>query len=127
MPPEFPLRFQLKGQRNYVQGPDIHDALCDALVNQGSAQIEKLDLVFHRMVRTQMAARILDAGEEPGEGTNVVLRGLIDGAAQTVIARETGEAISARVEYDEDRLVSAMKFDLPSNTDELGAIQGYSN
>ena len=127
MHPEFPLRFQLKGQRNYVQGPDIHDALCDALIQQGHAIIEKLDLVFHQMARTQLAARVLDAGEEPGEGTNVVLRCMLDGEPRTVIAKETGEVITARVEYDEDRLVAAMKFDLPANVVELGEIAGYSN
>jgi len=127
MRPEFPLRFQLKGQRNYVQGPDIHDAVCDALIQQGHAQIEKLDLVFHRMARTQLAARFLDVGEEPGEDTNVVLRCMFGGEPQMVIARETGESISARVEYDEDRLVAAMEFDLPAQTVTLEALTGYSN
>ena len=124
---DFPLRFQFKGQRNYAQGPDIHDALCDALLQQGFATIEKLDLVFHRMTRGQMTARFLDVGEEPGEDANVVLRCLLDGEPRTVVARESGEEITGRVEYDEDRLVAAMQFELPASTVELAPIDGYSN
>jgi hypothetical protein len=127
MSADFPLRFRFKGQRNYVQGPDIHDSLCDALAAQGFSRIEKVDVVFHRMSRANMIARFVDVAAEPEEQDYVVFRANLNGEPRKLFVRESTEEINERSDYDEDRLVAAMQIDAAAQRAVLDAmLRGYS-
>ncbi len=120
-----PLRF--KGARTYVQGPDILAALCDALASGGFGPLEKLDLVCHRLVATQLRGRFLAEDEAAPEGLHATLRFTAGGATHTVALEETDEPIAAREPYEEDALVAASAFDLDAKTAGVAPPLGFEN
>ena len=103
---DFSLTLRFKGARTYVQGPDIHDAMCDALIERGIV-LEKVDLVCHRLVTTNITAREIPAEESPAEGVHAVFR--FNG--RTLVLSENGEPITLREPYDEPTLVAKMELD----------------
>lgn len=103
---DFSVTLRFKGARTYVQGPDIHDAMCDALIQRGIV-LEKVDLVCHRLVTTNMTTREIPAEESPAEGVHAVFR--FNG--RTLVLTENGEPITLREPYDEPALVAKMELD----------------
>ena len=103
---DFSLTLRFKGARTYVQGPDIHDAMCDALSERGIV-LEKVDLVCHRLIATNVTAREIPAEESPAEGVHAVFR--FNG--RTIVLTENGEPITLREPYDEPALVAKMELD----------------
>ncbi len=127
MDADFLLPVRLKGERTYVQGPDIHDAVCDALEKRGLSGIEKLDLTCHQMVRTSLCARFLGPGETAPDGSPATFRFNHAGSPQTLLLSETGEAIKESVPYAEELLVSAAVFDQDAKAVKLASVPGFSN
>ena len=103
---DFSLTLRFKGARTYVQGPDIHDEMCDALIERGIV-LEKVDLVCHRLIATNVTAREIPAEESPAEGVHAVFR--FNG--RTIVLTENGEPITLREPYDEPALVAKMELD----------------
>ena len=105
-----------------MQGPDIHDAMCDALSERGIV-LEKVDLVCHRLVTTNVTAREIPADESPAEGVHAVFR--FDG--HTIVLTENGEPITLREPYDEPALVAKMELDATARRIAIAPLPGFSN
>lgn len=102
------LRFCFKGERNYVQGPDIFNGLmrhCREVLQIPSPA--KIDVSFHRQASKNLQAEhyIADVTEKPVEAC-VVFKYESNGERHWVVLTETAEAIGCRNPYDEDSLVS---------------------
>lgn len=119
---DFSLTLRFKGARTYVQGPDIHDAMCDALTERGVV-LEKVDLVCHRLVTTNVTAREIPAEESPAEGVHAVFR--FNG--RTLVLTENGEPITLREPYDEPALVTEMELDAAARRIAIAPPAGFSN
>jgi hypothetical protein len=121
------LQLRFKGARTYVQGPDIHDTLCDALAGLGIGPLEKIDITCHRLVSTNVTVRELAPGESPEEGTHAVFRYTVGGESHTLVLNENGETITIREPYDEPALVAAMTLDEESKSISIAPPEGVSN
>lgn len=119
---DFSLTLRFKGARTYVQGPDIHDAMCDALTGRGIV-LEKVDLVCHRLVTTNVTVREIPAEESPSEGVHAVFR--FNG--RTLVVAENGEPITLRELYDEPALVAQMELDATTRRIAIAPPSGFSN
>jgi hypothetical protein len=124
---EMLLHLRFKGARTYVQGPDIHDAVCAALAAHGFRSLTNLDLIFHRMVHTQSSGQFLEDAQLTAEKAHAVFRFVCDGARRTLLLAETGTPILERTSYDEAPLVAPAHFDLDARTVAVSPPPGYSN
>jgi hypothetical protein len=124
---ELRLNFSFKGARNYVQGPDILDAWCDALAENGHRELANLDITFHRMVAHQAVAREVPGLEDGAEPPNAMLRFMENEAQRTWILEETDEAITERGPYDEETLINASHLEPAQQSIRVKPLQNYSN
>ncbi|MES2568555.1 MAG: hypothetical protein V4710_00700 [Verrucomicrobiota bacterium] len=127
MSSEFQLQLRFKGARQYLQGPDIYNALCDTLAERGWESLEKIDVVFHKMAASQLTGRIYLGQDVPASEPNVVFRAVSKGQALTVLLEEGGESIAGRVPYDEEALVARTTLDADQKRISVPATPGYSN
>jgi hypothetical protein len=127
MSAELPLNFSFKGARNYVQGPDILDAWCEALAGIGHRELSHLDITFHRMVTSQGKAREVSSVDEGAEPPNAMLRFVENDAPRTWILEETGETIAERAPYDEETLVGASQIDTARQSIRVKSLPNFSN
>ncbi len=113
------LKFCFKGDRTYIQGPDIMAALLECFVDK---EIADIDVKFHGVSETNLS---LITGDELRDAkVNISL--LVDGEEQMFQMIESGEEIACRYEYDEDGLMSHCQLDLDNQQVHLSAITGYS-
>lgn len=121
------LRLPFKGNRTYVQGPDIYAAVNTLLTESGMTEITGPDIRFHRMVSTDLMAAPL----EPSAGAPAVSYAFTaSGARQHWALHETavepGRA-EVRVPYPEEDIVAATAFDAAARTATLETPTPYSD
>ncbi len=100
------LELPFKGDRNYLHGTDIHDAVRDAVRNRWG-EAEAVDLSFHRLARH--ALRLRD--EAPAQEAMAVCRCRAGGGARQLWVVETEEPVQGRRPYDEEAVVAPMQVD----------------
>lgn len=127
MSTDFTLPLRFKGSRTYVQGPDIHDAVCDSLERRGYSAIEKVDLVCHRLVSTQLTASFADGSENLSDSTHAIFRFRHENQAHTLALVENSDAVTTRVPYDEEALISAGGLNLEKKEISVSPPASYSN
>lgn len=101
-----PLQLRFKGERNYLQGPDIFDAVLSRIPNDS---VTDIDFSFHRM-----AHRAVDLvfGEQGKDLDPVaVCHYSAAGVRQQAYVIETDMPIEGRSEYPEHEIVAAMEID----------------
>lgn len=113
------LKFCFKGNRTYIQGPDIMAALLECFANKELAEI---DVKFHGISETNL--RFIDGDELTDAQVNISL--LVDGEEQLFQMIGSGEEIDCRYAYDGDELVSHCKLDLDNQQVHLKEVTGYS-
>ena len=106
------LSFCFKGNRGYVQGPDI----VTAVLNQFSAkEIVDLDFKFNGIASTN-----LDLIEGcTAEHAKVNIRLTVDGEPKSLQLIESGQAIECRYEFDEEQIVECCNLDMAAQSVEL--------
>ncbi|MCY1195524.1 hypothetical protein D9M72_68480 [compost metagenome] len=120
------LDLSFKGERTYLQGPDIFDAVLDWLREQGFETIENLDLSFHQIASRGLRAE-LDAPASPEEKDAAVLDFKSNGVRHRVTLRETSNPITERRPYPEDLMMAAAHVELATQTISLEhPLPGYS-
>lgn len=96
-----PLHLRFKGNRDYLQGPDILDATIAVLdAEYGATALSEIDFSFHRMAR-----RTLTVSDEhyPELGDPVAECAYsIEEDRRKVFLYETAESVMERYPYDED-------------------------
>jgi hypothetical protein len=104
-----PLELRFKGDRNYIQGPDIFDAVLSRLSNDAGTIITDIDFSFHRL-----AFRAVDLVVTEGDETLnpvAVCQYITAGTKRRVYVVETSREITERYDYPEHDIVRAMKID----------------
>lgn len=113
------LNFCFKGNRTYIQGPDI---MAELLKSFSGKAISEIDVKFHGISETNLS---LIAGDELTDAkVNISL--LIDAEEQLFQMVENGKKIDCRYEYDEDSLVRHYELDIDEQQVHLNAKTGYS-
>ncbi len=127
MPTEFPLSLNFKGSRTYLQGPDIHDAVCDLLAAEGYSAICKVDLIFRKLAETQLKATVYLDEAIPESSANAVFRCTFKDNQVTVFLNETGDEVLGRVSYDEESMIEKATLDAGQRTISVEPQAGFSN
>lgn len=113
------LSFCFKGNRDYVQGPDI----VVAVLKQFSAEeITDLDFKFNGIASTNLD---LIEGDK-AENANVNIRLMVNGEPKSFQLIESGEAIGCRYEFDERRILDCCNLDMTAQSIELQNPTAYS-
>ncbi|MCU4157538.1 hypothetical protein J1N10_16290 [Carboxylicivirga sp. A043] len=93
------LNFSFKGKRNYVQGPDIFDAVVDALELKQES-VKNIKYSAHDWIRNN-AALILDP-EEGIEKYSSLITYYVDDVLHKAYVVDTDVKIDKRTDYSED-------------------------
>ena len=113
------LKLCFKGDRNYVQGPDIVSAL---LKEMESRLITNIDLKFNGIASTQLDLVDGDTNEQ----AKVNIRWFENGQERIYQLIENGKSIDCRFEYDEEQIIQRTKLDLDSQSIVLQQPTGYT-
>lgn len=113
MPRILPLNLRFKGQRDYVQGPDLYDAVCSVLSEHGFTELSKINFVAHRLVREGVSAHLEDSQpRQTPEDACAVFQFEYDGQRHVAYLISNGEVITKREEFPEQEIVSACGIDV---------------
>ena len=100
------LELRFKGERDYLHGTDIYNALLPRL-QQHFGEISALDLAFHRIARTQ-----LDMVDQNPDGNSAAVCNFTAGLARhTIHLVESGRPVVRRYPFPEDAIASEISFD----------------
>lgn len=113
------LNFCFKGERTYVQGPDIVSELFQAMADKNLSQI---DLKFNGI--TQTGLDMVDGDENSDAKVNI--RWLESGVSKIYQLVENGESINCRNEYDEEQIISKASLDLQNQSIILDDVTSYT-
>lgn len=120
-----PLQLCFKGERNYLQGGDLCQAVMQAAGTLSLGEIIRFRLAFHRFIARQPDLVWLDperpaerAKDAPTEFTVSGRHGVLHG--QLV---ESGRAVDCRVPFDEDGIVR--NCDIAGNVVSVRGVTGY--
>lgn len=120
-----PLYLQFKGDRDYVQGPDIFDAVLERLQADTNGPITDIDFAFHRLARRAMD---LVHGEQGKDLDPVaVCQYIAAGQRRRAYVVETDRAIEGRYPYPEHEVVSHLMIDKGQRACRLEANPAFSD
>ncbi|TRX71997.1 hypothetical protein [Carboxylicivirga sp. M1479] len=97
------LKFSFKGKRSYVQGPDIFDAVVDALALKEQS-VKNIKYSAHNWIRNN-ATLILDPEEEI-EKYDSLITYYIEDVLHKAYVVDNGVKIDSRSDYSEDYVFS---------------------
>lgn len=120
-----PLSLQFKGDRDYVQGPDIFNAVLERLHADTNGSITDIDFAFHRLARRAMN---LVHGEQGKDLDPVaVCQYIVAGQRRRAYVVETDHAIGERYPYPEHEVVSQLMVDKARRACRLEANPAFSD
>lgn len=115
----------LKGERDYIQGPDLFNLAVQTLSEAGEGPADEFELAFHRMAHRQVAL-VWDTDVAPEDAFAVGSR-LRDGQRDRFWMTELAAPLGNRQPYPEDRIVAQMSFDDEFRTARLEPGFAYSD
>ena len=119
------LNLEFKGERDYLQGPDMFNATLNFLVKEHARdEITNIDFSFHRMARRAVD---LYCEQQTSLGKAVAECSYSrQGALKKVYLYESEEPVSGRYPYDESRICRDFTIDTASATGSVTGELGFS-
>ncbi len=105
-----PLQLQFKGDRNYLQGPDIFASVLSRLQTLAGDKVTDIDFSFHRMASRAVDLVLAEEGKDLDPVA--VCQYSIGNAKQRAYVVEADGPVQGRYEYPEQELVDAMTIDV---------------
>jgi hypothetical protein len=118
------LELRFKGERKYIQGPDIFSTTLSWLDTQRSA-VQEIDFAFHRLAKRQLKAVIGDLPEN-AEPT-AVCTFTAAGVRERIYIVEIDEDVKESYPYPEEEIVSSMVIDIANRKAVLEGSVAYSD
>jgi len=107
-----PLKLCFKGERNYLQGGDLCNAVMEAVSASSVGEAVRFQLAFHRFIATQPDMVWLEVDKPPSRPENVaaefVVRGSLGKTSGWLI--ETDRGVDCRIPFDEERIARHCNF-----------------
>lgn len=110
--------FCFKGQRDYVQGPDIVLAVLHLFKNK---EVSTLDIKFNGVTKQG-----LKVAESYIEDANVNVRCMLDGESVDIQLIESGAPITCRKDFDEDEILKGCTFNKEQQAVIMHSYSPYS-
>jgi len=107
------LSFCFKGDRDYVHGPDIYNAVVAWASAAFSAPVGAVDLIMHLLIsRNATLVQLQDGERAPADpGPAAILRMDVEGVRQTFFLVENERTVTCRHPYDEESIVAGSTVD----------------
>ncbi|HEY6898548.1 MAG TPA: hypothetical protein VI279_14915 [Rhodocyclaceae bacterium] len=118
------LTLKFKGERKYLQGPDIYNEALIWLTNQRS-EVRDIDFAFHRMATRQVKAVLADSDTTAEAVAACAFTS--ERGRERLLLLETDQAVSDAYPYPEDELVRPMAVELATRTGLLRGTTVYSD
>lgn len=112
------FNFKFKGERNYLQGPDIINEICTWLTDFEN-DVKDIDFSFHRLATKQLKV-IVDYVPDKIE-TVAVCTYKTNGVRHKAYLIETNQPVIERYPYYEEDIIKTMEIDL---TNRQGILRG---
>lgn len=111
----YPLTLSFKGERDYIQGPDIFDAVIQALcAGAETTRVAQIDVAFHRLARR--AVELINDDQGSAMDPVAICQYSIDGVRRQAFVVETGTEIVERHPYPEEDIIERMSIDTDQRT-----------
>ncbi|WP_143432927.1 hypothetical protein [Herbaspirillum camelliae] len=111
----YPLTLSFKGERDYIQGPDIFDAVIQALcAGAETTRVAQIDVAFHRLARH--AVELINDDQGSAMDPVAICQYSIDGVRRQAFVVETGTEIVERHPYPEEDIIERMSIDTDQRT-----------
>ena len=125
---EFQLDFKFKGDRNYIQGPDIYNRVLEFLYAE-KFTIKNIDLSFHKIARHNLRCEIFKADNGSRDTGDVVsvFRFTEGNESYIIHLFETDTAITEYSEYNEEKIVESSSLNAVDKTIILSSPAPYTN
>jgi hypothetical protein len=122
---QFDFPWRNKGGRDYLHATDMHDLVCQALIDAGYPPLRQIDMTVHRVAREGLTGVLADAPAASREAAAVFQ--FSAGDRKLVLSLlPNGEPITRRDPYPEDEIAAACRIDLDARRVELGHLAGFS-
>lgn len=121
----YPLELQFKGERNYIQGPDIFDAVLSKLCEISSDEIAKIDFSFHRMAHK--AVDMICTEHVENLDPVAVCQYVLNGIRRRAYVVESSRDIDGRKPYQESEIVEQMLLNAEKAVCDLQCSPVYSD
>jgi len=112
------LKFCFKGERKYVQGPDIVAKLFDTF---SESELENIDIKFNGITSTNLTLE-----KNSSEAAKVHIRIKDNGEEKDFQLIENNEPIDCRHEYDEQKIIDKVVLGLEVQEISLTAVTGFT-
>lgn len=120
------LELSFKGERKYLQGPDIfNETLLFLSQKYSPLDVLNIDFSFHRMART--AVDIYDSPQANLGDPVAVCAYRLEGKKQKVYLYESSDVVEGRVVYNEDEIVEGFIIDLQNMSGVLKNSVAYTD
>jgi hypothetical protein len=125
---EFQLDFKFKGDRNYVQGPDIYNKVMEFLYAENFT-IKNIDLSFHKIARHNLRGEIFktDSGSRDAGDVISIFKFTDDNESYVIHLFETDSVITEHTEYYEEKIVELSTLNVVDKTIILSSLAPYTN
>lgn len=121
-----PLNIGFKGDRDYLQGPDIlNETMLWLEQHHAPDNISKIDFSFHRMAKTALVLfnEKMNNHYEPVAECSY----LSDGAAKNVYLYESGNPVLERYLYDEDAICKDFQINKDAKSGSLRSAPHFTD
>jgi hypothetical protein len=98
------LQLCFKGERTYLHGTDMFNAVCPTIEKWIGAAVSDITMSFHRVIRNQPVLELTSSASDRTAATVRFRAGDLD---QIAHLKETDAVVSCRYPYDEDSIVAA--------------------
>jgi hypothetical protein len=106
------IKFKLKGERRYVQGPDIYDRMLATVRDYFEEYPVRVSGTFHRLLNENGICRIYEYNKlKNKESSYAVFDIFIKNIDYEVSILNDGKSITSSCEYDETKVLADMSFD----------------
>jgi len=121
MKKEINIDFKFKGNREYIQGPDIYDSVIKYLKEAFYKEIENIDMTFHKTASTNLSGFLVDEKDTIEiKDYIVIFKFKSQGIDYILGLKENEENITERVEYPEEKIIELTELLLEEKSIVLG-------
>lgn len=108
-----PLRLCFKGERNYLQGGDLCNAVMEAVSGSSVGEAVRFQLAFHRFIAKQPDIVWLEGEKTSSRPENVAAEFAVNGSLGKASGWlvETDREVDCRVPFDEERIALHCAYD----------------
>jgi len=104
------ISFQFKGNRTYVQGPDIFDAVIGH-IRESFDNVRNISVTFHDIIRSQVDCYVTKYSDSTDSEADCQIRFESNGTEYIVVIKSNDKEITGSYPYPENNIVELCKIE----------------